>query len=774
MVMDFKSYFSGLKKTVEGKDDYYFLVNDTNNEIRQHYDSSYNVKFDLDKFVFSLLSKQSYVNARGMTYNFFIVPDKSITMRKYLPFETDEPIRITDLLTEYIYDLHDIITEDDVLKNDTHITPLSSLKIVPYVISKIHNESYDQIQSQISSSLKEEIRDHKGDLFFDVNWSYPKDERFKKNAHVDLPFLVPIYDVTEVNLEDIPQEFRKVSNNQSFYYKNPNSISDKKALILRDSTTNFLMSAFISYYREVFFYWDRWYFNKELVEWFKPDDVIEIRTERFLNDPSYPTIENNFIVPQKIITDNHIFRYDGKKIQWNFTLMNSYNMLLNTSVDVLLDDELLDSYEIVDGKFSFEEDFSNYNSGLHIIKLVIKATDTTDENVLMKNFILNPKIDLSSLKSTLRGKNNIYFLANDSNHELLQHYFYDYDSRFNLHDFKASLDSKRAFFNDKNIKFGQFIIPDKSVLLRQMLPFETGVVLRHADKLTNYYYDLSSVLQEDDYLANDTKITDHGALKCVYLIISKLFSDRNNNYIKEELQKRIFFKEVNYPGDLFNENGWSYEFDDEYENNKLIPATISEYRNEDDIKQLPIPIEFMQFNKTKSLYYRNENPIEDKKVLIITDKAIYPFIKLFTSFFSEVFFYHDYWYFNYDLIDYLKPDIVLEIRSERTLDNALTNRISDDMKTIIPITVTMDCMEVNDKNLHIKAYCEDLRKLPLNVAFKVFIDEEVVCEDVLQDGCLEFNHSLNHYEHGSHELKIRIDEGYDTKAKLITQNFEVK
>lgn len=774
MVMDFSTYFSSFKKTIEGKDDYYFLVNDTNNEIRQHYDKSYEVRFDFDKFIFSLLSKQSYLNAMGMTYNFFVAPDKSVTMRKYLPFDTDVPVRVVDSLKGYVYDLLDVISEEDVLKNDTHVTSLSSLKIVPYIISKIHDVSYDQIREEISQNLKEEIRDHKGDLFFDVNWSYPKDERFMKNAHVNIAFLEPRGNVTEVDINSIPQKFRKVSNNQSFYYRNPDSVSDKKALILRDSTTNFLMSAFISYYREVFFYWDRWYFNKELVEWFNPDDVIELRTERFLNDPLYPTIENDFIVAQKIITDNLVFQNEDGQIQWKFSLLNSYNMPLDTSVDLFLDDELWDNYDIVGGEFSFEEDFSGYDAGLHFIKLIIKATPTTEEMVLTKDFILNPKIDLSQLKTTLRGKSNVYFLANDSNHELLQHYFYNYKSGFNLHEFKSSLDSKRAFFTSKDIEFAQFIIPDKSVLLKQLLPFETGVVLRHVDKLKNYYYDLSSVLEEDDYLSNDTKITDNGALKCSYLIISKLFSNRNNDYIKEELQKRICFKEIGYPGDLFNKEGWSYEFDDEYYDNRIVPARISEYKCEDMIKELPIPLEFMQFNNTKSLHYKNENPIENKRVLIITDKAIHPFIKIFVSFFEEVFFYYDYWYFNYDLIEYLKPDIVLEIRSERTLDNALTKRISDNMKTLIPIIVNINDFRVEANGLHIGLDCEDLRKLPLETECKFFIDEEFVAQDDLVDGSIEFSYDLNDYKQGTHELKIRIEEGHDTKAKLITKSFEIE
>ena len=59
-MIDFNQYFKGLKKTIEGKDNYYFLVNDTNNEIRQHYDYDYQSSIDIQRFVKSIASKKDY------------------------------------------------------------------------------------------------------------------------------------------------------------------------------------------------------------------------------------------------------------------------------------------------------------------------------------------------------------------------------------------------------------------------------------------------------------------------------------------------------------------------------------------------------------------------------------------------------------------------------------------------------------------------------------------------------------------------------------------
>ena len=55
-----------------------------------------------------------------------------------------------------------------------------------------------------------------------------------------------------------------------------------RVLILNDSSISFLKEVLSIYCKELLCYWDHWYFNKELIEWYKPDIILEIRTERFL------------------------------------------------------------------------------------------------------------------------------------------------------------------------------------------------------------------------------------------------------------------------------------------------------------------------------------------------------------------------------------------------------------------------------------------------------------------------------------------------------------
>ena len=46
-----------------------------------------------------------------------------------------------------------------------------------------------------------------------------------------------------------------------------------------------MIHVFAAYYHEIIFYWDHYYFDSDLIEYFDPDDVIELRTERFIANP---------------------------------------------------------------------------------------------------------------------------------------------------------------------------------------------------------------------------------------------------------------------------------------------------------------------------------------------------------------------------------------------------------------------------------------------------------------------------------------------------------
>ncbi|MBQ6443474.1 MAG: hypothetical protein IJJ11_02200 [Methanosphaera sp.] len=774
-MIDFNQYFKGLKKTIEGKDNYYFLVNDTNNEIRQHYDYDYQSSIDIQRFAKSIASKKDYFYSKNINYEFFVIPDKSITARQYLPFETPEPKRITNQLGGLVHDLRSIITIDDVLRNDTHISVMSSLKVTPHILSVLHGTEAKDYTQRITDKTHVEVVDHKGDLFFVFNWSYPQDERFKNYAHMQLETLELNDEYKQVELEDIPEEYRRVSKRKSEYYINPNSISNKKALVLRDSSTNSLTKSFIAYYREVFFYWDHWYFNKQLVEWFNPDDVIEIRTERFIENPHYPTSETDFKIKQDVILNLETFESHDKKLKVKFDIMDYYNRPIDTKVDIYINDEPFVSDDTSNSIFDKCYDLSSYPTNRYNLKVIVNATDTTNQFKFTRSILISEDIRkyFTNLKSSIKGLNDTFFLVNDNTNELLQHYDLEYDSSLDLRQFKQSLESKRKYLAKKNIKFTQFIIPDKSVVLREYLPFETTDAKRNWDSLKNYYYDLSDVIGTDDFLVNDTKLTSQAAVKAVSYILFKTFKKKSFSEIKSEILEKFTTNQVTHQGDLFTDDAWSYPKDDVYEKYSRIDIDELSLIAKDKLTHKEIDEEFLQFNNVASDYIHNPDSISDKKALIICDKSAHPLFEAFIAYFREVFFYHDFWYFNKNLIDYASFDVVIEVKAERFLDTALTFIINDNSRVLIPVKINVNQFERADNKLTVDVSCRDIRNLPVYSTLKFYIDDELLCERELMQGRCICSLNVEDLNVGSHILKIRLEESESTKARVITKEFDI-
>ncbi len=96
--------FSHLKQTLKGKDGYLFLINDSNNEIRQHFDQSYVNNFYPTFFIEKFNDKEEYCKDKNIKHYFFIVPDKSVVCREFLPFDIKIIKRNYDLVKHLIPD----------------------------------------------------------------------------------------------------------------------------------------------------------------------------------------------------------------------------------------------------------------------------------------------------------------------------------------------------------------------------------------------------------------------------------------------------------------------------------------------------------------------------------------------------------------------------------------------------------------------------------------------------------------------------------------------
>ncbi|MBZ9570450.1 hypothetical protein KQY27_02680 [Methanobrevibacter sp. TMH8] len=114
--------FDSLNLTLEGNDDFLFLINDSNNEIKQHFDDLYPNNFNPKVFKDNFSFKTFFFNEMNIKYYFFIFPDKSLVCKKKLPFDFNNTYRIYDQINDLFPDFIDSLDEEDYFKHDTHIS----------------------------------------------------------------------------------------------------------------------------------------------------------------------------------------------------------------------------------------------------------------------------------------------------------------------------------------------------------------------------------------------------------------------------------------------------------------------------------------------------------------------------------------------------------------------------------------------------------------------------------------------------------------------------
>ena len=265
-----------LKKSFRGKNHYFFLVNDSNNELKQHFDNNYEHDFSVEKFNRDFYFKKNLFNNRGIGYYYFFIPDKSVVCNELLPIIHNSPIRNVNKL-DYIPDFSKNLEINDYWKVDSHLNLNGAKKISFNILNYIdHSFKIDDYKLLLNKcTIKNEL--DPSDLLREQNSSYSLLDR-QKIKRISLQNYIP----KELVFKSIPKKFEKCGTRNSEHIFNPNSFSELRVLIFRDSSLSNMKNYLSLYFREMFLYWDHLDLNKELIEYYKPDLILEIRIERFM------------------------------------------------------------------------------------------------------------------------------------------------------------------------------------------------------------------------------------------------------------------------------------------------------------------------------------------------------------------------------------------------------------------------------------------------------------------------------------------------------------
>lgn len=283
-------------KTLIGKDNYLFLINDSSKSIEKHTNLNENLndsilKTTYDKFKNNML--------------FIVVPDKEITCKQYLPSDVKCEYRnelecYRKYFGENLIDADEVLEPTDFYKTDTHTNQKGGIKLFILLISYLQDKFNVQLNIDTSyevstvtslSSLNIGLGDmtwenNRGSLKLDnIEDTYYNINDFELVIWAKYDTLSEPYSILTYDLMDISNSVEivtwEVLSKNILFKKNKDYTIKKKVVIFYDSYLTHTLNLYKNIFEEV--YLIKSIFKKDLINKIKPDFIIEIRAERFMS-----------------------------------------------------------------------------------------------------------------------------------------------------------------------------------------------------------------------------------------------------------------------------------------------------------------------------------------------------------------------------------------------------------------------------------------------------------------------------------------------------------
>jgi hypothetical protein len=283
-------------KTLLGKNDYLFLINDSCRELQVHCNG-------LDLVKDKNLSKYKFNN-----FMIIIFPNKSLICKNYLPDQYFIKYRpaldiYKKVLHNKVIDTYDILKnqEDVYYKTDTHINVKGSYIVYKYFVEQINktynlNIQHKEIEILSKKCFLAELHLGIGDLLWPCNLgdqivNDKTDTFYYSNGfkYVYCKHEIQLNDEIRILSKDTLTELNDklvgsvlswdIVSNYILYKKNT-STNKLKVLIFYDSFLIPLLDLYLSLFGKV--YMSKDIYNDELINMISPDYVFEFRVERFL------------------------------------------------------------------------------------------------------------------------------------------------------------------------------------------------------------------------------------------------------------------------------------------------------------------------------------------------------------------------------------------------------------------------------------------------------------------------------------------------------------
>ena len=288
-----------MTKTLVGKEEYLFLINDSSNELEIHCNN------------LNLVNENNLSRYSFDKYLLLVYPNKSLFYKKYLPENYLVKYRpalgvYKNKLQNKMVDLYKYMSTNDDLyyKTDTHINLKGNYITYQIFINKINEMFYFNITPK-NIIIKKQICELStlpyglGDLIWSQNLGeqqlnnkldkyYFSDEIddfyniYKIKNNNPIRFLIPnTLDDYTFELEQ-QNEFAhwNIISKYIIYKKNKNIEPKSRVLIFYDSFLLHSLPLYFQLFYEVYF--SKNIYNNETIQLINPDYVFEFRVERFL------------------------------------------------------------------------------------------------------------------------------------------------------------------------------------------------------------------------------------------------------------------------------------------------------------------------------------------------------------------------------------------------------------------------------------------------------------------------------------------------------------
>jgi len=291
-----------------------FMINDSCDELGQHYDN--NIILPPTILAINLTNRKETLS---IPYLFVVIPDKSVLLADYL-YQYDgflncqryhvDKIKELDFIIDTYNEIQELTTKHNYrscIPNDSHPNLLSQYAVYMKIITQLNIKPFDYVIESIGYKHTDICHpETHNDLCYPENNG---DRDVSNLQEWDIPLVIQkinlnlinyqesIVDWSRTNLEVIDFLAFKNSKYVDVYVNQSDNIINKKIFIFHDSNMahpyngRFIMKEwYASHFKETYFIWST--FNQQIVNHYRPDYIIEITMERFLNN--YRSLDNVF------------------------------------------------------------------------------------------------------------------------------------------------------------------------------------------------------------------------------------------------------------------------------------------------------------------------------------------------------------------------------------------------------------------------------------------------------------------------------------------------